>query len=285
MTIMSRARTAFLYMGALLLQSGPAQAAERAEARPNIVIILADDLGFSDVGCYGSSIATPTLDGLAARGLRFTQFYNCARCCPSRAALLTGLYPHQAGVGHMLQDWNAPGYTNGLNEHCVTIAELLREAGYHTYLVGKWHVGGLGKSDSFNFPRHRGFEHYYGGDGGGNYFAPNPLYRDDTRIKPEARAIHDQRVQREAAVQFINEHQRAADGKPFFLHLCYNAPHFPLQALPEDIARYEGKYKHGWDVERQRRYDRQKELGIIDPRWLLSPRPRGQGLDRNWGSR
>src|SRR4249919_3418441 len=107
--------------------------------QPNIVIIMSDDMGFSDLGCYGGEINTPNLDALAANGVRFTQFYNCARCCPTRASLLTGLYPHQAGVGHMLQETGKPGYTGGLNQNCRTIAELLKPAGYRNYAVGKWH--------------------------------------------------------------------------------------------------------------------------------------------------
>src|SRR5438132_2285559 len=131
-----------LAVGAAILGTALDAHATEAPPRPNILLILADDLGFSDLGCYGSEIATPNLDRLAAGGLRFTQFYNCARCCPTRAALLTGLYPHQAGVGWMCQDWGKPGYTIGLNERCTTIAELLRSSGYGTYHVGKWHVGG-----------------------------------------------------------------------------------------------------------------------------------------------
>src|SRR2546422_303963 len=135
---------AFLVPALLLFPAGAKALAADPAIKPNIVLILADDLGYSDLGCYGSEIKTPNLDRLAAGGVRFTQFYNCARCCPTRAALLTGLYPHQAGVGHMLGDWHAPGYTSGLNEKCATIAELVRDTGYRTYHVGKWHVGGVG---------------------------------------------------------------------------------------------------------------------------------------------
>src|SRR6185503_9839882 len=156
-----------------------------APVRPNIVIILADDMGFSDLGCYGSEIKTPNMDRLASGGLRFTQFYNAARCCPTRAALLTGLYPHQAGVGHMLQNLKKPAYSSGLNEHCVTIAQLLSGAGYRNYHVGKWHVGGLGnKKEAGNHPLSRGFDRAYGTGGGGNYFAPKTLYLDRDEVKP-----------------------------------------------------------------------------------------------------
>lgn len=141
--------------------------ASLAQERPNIVIILADDMGFSDIGCYGSEIATPNLDRLAKEGLRFTQFYNAARCCPTRAALLTGLYPHQAGVGHMLENWRPPSYSNGLIGPTMTIAELLRKGGYRTYHAGKWHVGGLGRNDARNHPMNRGFDRVYGSGGEG----------------------------------------------------------------------------------------------------------------------
>jgi arylsulfatase len=244
--------------------------------RPNILLILADDLGFSDLGCYGSSIATPNLDRLAAGGLRFTQFYNAARCCPTRAALLTGLYPHQAGVGHMLQPWRPPSYSNGLGENTATIAELLRDAGYRTYHVGKWHVGGTGggakaKADTRNHPMNRGFDRAYGGGGGGNYFAFNGLYLDREPVAAGTN-FYATDAFTDHAVKFLEEHGRGAKEKPFFLHLCYTAPHFPLHAKPADIAKYRGKFMHGWDVERERRFAKQKELGLFPRDAQLSPR-------------
>ncbi len=258
----------FLILLAIPQPVAPAEPARR----PNIVLILADDLGFSDLGCYGSEIATPNLDRLAAGGLRFTQFYNAARCCPTRAALLTGLYPHQAGVGHMLQDWKQPGYTNGLNESCATIAELLRDAGYRTYHVGKWHVGGVGaKQDGRNHPMQRGFDRAYGSGGGGNYFALRPLYLDRHSLQP-GDDFYATDAFTDYAVRFLDEHGRSHRDRPFFLHLCYTAPHFPLHAKPQDIAKYRGKYREGWDALRARRFARQKALGLIDPQAKLSPR-------------
>lgn len=243
-------------------------------APPNIVLILADDLGFSDVGCYGSQIATPNLDGLAAGGLRFTQFHNAARCCPTRASLLTGLYPHQAGVGCMLQDWTKFGaaYSSGLNQSCATIPELLHTAGYRNYHVGKWHVGGLGpKADARNHPLERGFDRAYGTGGGGNYFAPNPLYLDRTTVKPGPDFYLTDALS-DYAVQFLGEHAKEHQGQPFFLHLCYTAPHFPLHAKPEDIAKYRGKFRGGWDEERAQRFAKQQQLGIFDAATKLSAR-------------
>jgi len=241
-------------------------------ARPNILLILADDLGFSDLACYGSEIATPNLDRLATRGLRFTQFYNCARCCPTRAALLTGLYPHQAGVGHMLGNWHAPGYTAGLNDQCATIAELLHHVGYRTYHIGKWHVGGVGAAkNARNHPMNRGFDGAYGTGGGGNYFGLRPLYLDREDVEPGA-DFYATDAFTDYAVKFLAEHGREHQNAPFFLHLCYTAPHFPLHALPEDIARYRGKYRDGWDRLRGRRFAKQKELGIFGKETILSPR-------------
>lgn len=264
-------RIAVLLVAVLITNCLPLRAAEPAR-RPNIVLILADDLGFSDLGCYGSEIATPNLDRLAASGLRFTQFYNAARCCPTRAALLTGLYPHQAGVGHMLQDWKKPAYSAGLNESCATIAELLHGAGYRTYHIGKWHVGGVGaKSDARNHPINRGFDRAFGSGGGGNYFALRPLYLDRQILQPDDN-FYATGAFTEHAVQFLDEHGRAHRDQPFFLHLCYTAPHFPLHAKLADIAKYRGKYREGWDALRARRYAKQKELGIVDPQWQLSPR-------------
>jgi len=252
--------------------------------RPNIVIILSDDVGFSDIGCYGGEIHTPNLDALAAGGLRFTQFYNTSRCCPSRASLLTGLYPHQAGVGHMT-DGGSPvlddGYTRDLNNHCVTIAQVLKSAGYSTSAVGKWHVTqsiSPGAADKHNWPLHRGFDRYYGTImGAGSFFDPAMLCRGDTAISPftdpEYRpppgepyyytdAIGDQ------ACRFIRQH----DGhEPCFLYVAFTAAHWPMQALPEDIAKYEGVYDGGYEPIRRARFAREKQLGLIDPSWDLSP--------------
>lgn len=255
--------------------------------RPNIVLILADDLGFSDLACYGSRVETPQLDRLASQGVRFTQFYNAARCCPTRAALLTGLYPHQAGVGHMTQDWTKYGaaYSAGLNQQSATIAELLREAGYRNYLAGKWHVGGRIKGQEQNYPTRRGFDHWYGTFGGGDFFAPDNLYLDDQPIKPAGDYYFTDAIT-EHAVKFLDEHARGHAGKPFFLHLTYTAPHFPLQAREAEIAKYRGKFKDGWDAERQRRYERLQQLGIINRKWRLSPRdpvaqPFAQAADKD----
>ncbi|NBV23433.1 MAG: arylsulfatase, partial [Proteobacteria bacterium] len=245
--------------------------------RPNILLILADDLGYSDLGCYGSSIATPNLDRLAADGLRFTQFYNAARCCPTRAALLTGLYPHQAGVGHMLQAWRPPSYNTGLGENTATLAELLRDAGYRTYHIGKWHVGGVGGNlapnapAARNHPMNRGFDHAYGSGGGGNYFALTPLYLDRQKIQP-GENFYATDAFTDYAVKFLEDHAREQKDKPFFLHLCYTAPHFPLHAKPADIAKYRGKFAHGWDAERERRFAKQKELGLFPTDARLSTR-------------
>lgn len=255
-------------------------AAADAPSRPNIVIILADDLGFSDVGCYGSEIATPNIDRLAAGGVRFTQFYNAARCCPTRAALLTGLYPHQTGVGHMLGDWNLPGYDGGLNERCATVAELLQAAGYRTYHVGKWHVGGVGGKDQRNHPLNRGFDNARGNAGGGGFFRPQGVYfeRESVKWNPE-NYITD--VFSDWAVDLIEQHGREHADQPFFLHLCYTSPHFPLQAKPDDIARHRGHYREGWDSLRQARFARQQTLGLFESaNCRLSPRdPIAQAWD------
>jgi arylsulfatase A-like enzyme len=246
---------------------------EGRAARPNIILILADDLGFSDLGSYGSRIETPNLDRLAKDGLRFTQFYNAARCCPTRAALLTGQYPHEAGVGHMMQDWTQYGaaYSSGLNEQCATLAELLNESGYRSYLSGKWHVGGSLKGQERNYPTSRGFAHWYGMFGGGDFFAPDNLYQDRERIRPTGDYYFTDAVT-EHALAYLDEHRQAHSEEPFFLHLTYTAPHFPLQARPAEIARYRGRYLEGWDVERVQRIARLRQLGILTPQTRLSPR-------------
>lgn len=238
--------------------------------RPNIVLIMADDMGFSDLGCYGSEIATPSLDGLAKGGVRFTQFYNCARCCPTRASLLTGLYPHQAGIGHMVQNRGIPSYQGYLNEHCVTIAEVLRRGGYRTCMSGKWHVG----EQRPHWPLDRGFDTYYGLiSGGSNYFELSPgrkMARDNTPIKPEEENFYITDAFSGNAVGFIGECARRES--PFFLYVAYTAPHWPLHALPEDIAKYKGKYISGWDALREKRHRRMIEMGIVDARWDITPR-------------
>jgi arylsulfatase len=249
--------------------------------KPNFILILADDLGFSDIGCYGSEIQTPNLDALAQDGIRFTQMYNCARCCPSRASLLTGLYPHQAGIGHMVSDIGLPGYQGFLNDRCVTIAEVLREGGYHSHLAGKWHVGGyypLSRRDKWvagdrRHPRpiDRGFDSHYGTLGGaGSYFNPHTLIQNDLFLDIEQEEFYYTDEISRYAARMIE--QEAAVGNPFFLFVSYTAPHWPLHALPEDIEKYRSLYRKGWDVIRTRRHETLKGLGIINPNWNISAR-------------
>lgn len=238
-------------------------------AKPNVVVIMADDMGFADLGCYGSEIKTPNLDGLAAKGLRFTQFYNCARCCPTRASLLTGLYPHQAGVGHMVDNRGRPGYMGRLNDRCATLGEVLRTAGYRTYLSGKWHVG----ENAGHWPVDRGFDRSYSlVSGGTNYWRLDPgrtLVRDAEKITPP-KDWYVTDALTENAVAFLKEH--AKFDKPFLLYLPYTAPHWPLHAHPSDIAAYKDTYREGWDVLREKRLQRQMKLGLIDPKWKLTAR-------------
>ena len=260
-----------LFGGLFLSAAAPAP-----PARPNIIVILVDDMGWSDISCYGSEIPTPNLDALARNGLRFTQFYNTGRCCPTRASLLTGLYPHQAGVGHMVEDAGLPGYQGRLNDRCVTLAEVLRPAGYFTAMSGKWHVG----QNQGVVPWERGFERSLNAPAGGFYYhdsARTELFlngqnvgRGGTNGVPKEWYSTD--LWTEYGLKFIDE-ARAAN-KPFFLYLAHNAPHFPLQAPPEDIAKFRhGIYTNGWDKLREERYARQKRMGLIDPAWALSERP------------
>jgi len=253
---------------------------------PNIILILADDVGFSDIGCYGGEIATPNLDALARGGVRFTQFYNTARCCPTRASLLTGLHPHQAGVGHMMEDRGIEGYRGRLNRNCVTIAEALKPAGYRNYAVGKWHVtpGQTAKAlaDTGHWPLQRGFDRYYGTiHGAGSYFDPSSLVRDNKSITvandPEYQpkeyyytdAIADH------AVKFIREHARDGQAQPFFLYTAFTAPHWPLHAKEADIAKYKGRYDGGYEPVRAARRAKMKQLGLLDDRWA-APAPSDQ---------
>jgi len=240
--------------------------------RPNILIIMADDMGYSDIGCFGGEINTPNIDRLAQNGIRYTQFYNAGRCCPTRASLLTGLYSHQTGMGWMTAgDLGTEGYTGEINNQCVTIGEVLKEAGYSTYMVGKWHVtsdkniGPDGSKDTW--PLQRGFDKYYGPHhGGGSYFSTSHLTYGNERLNtPENYYVTD--ALSDSAVSFIQQH---ASDNPFILYLAYTAPHFPLHAKPEDIDKYLGKYLVGWDTLRIRRYEMMQKLGIIDNSCTLS---------------
>ncbi len=248
----------------------------KPESRPNIILILADDMGYSDIGCYGSEISTPNLDKLAQKGVRFSQFYNAARCCPTRASLLTGLYQHQAGVGDMVGDRGVPSYQGYLNNSCVTLAEALKMNGYNTYMSGKWHVG----SRPETLPRKRGFDRYFGlVDGAGSYFQrisyrnnqPAPrMMLDDANFDPPENGFYMTNAITDHALNFLEEEKSKKE--PFFLYLAFTAPHWPLHALPEDIAKYRGKYLKGWDELRKERFARMKKMGLIADSCQLSPR-------------
>ena len=259
----------------------------QTNARPNVVVILVDDMGWSDIGCYGGEIPTPNLDALAAKGVRFTQFYNTPRCSPTRASLLTGLYPHQAGMGHLdnVVREGSSGTTGKLNEHCVTMAEVLGEAGYFTAMAGKWHLG----QQNGTPPWQRGFARVLNLRAGGIFFpnqnfqggndeltrrAQEPLYLDGQPVAHNSPLLgqnwYATFLWAEFGLKFVDEAQKAR--KPFFLYLPHNAPHFPLMAPQELIAKYRGKYKAGWDRLRAERYRRQIRMGLIDAKWPLSPR-------------
>jgi len=248
--------------------------------RPNIVVLYADDMGFSDIGCFGSEINTPHIDRLAAGGVRLTHFYNTSRCCPSRAAILTGLYPHQADIGHMVGDLQVRGYRDRLSFQAVTLAEVLGAVGYHTIMSGKWHLGWRDEGS----PTARGFQHFYGTRGYvDSYYTIVPrteVYLNEELVLPVGQhpvnhlkpdeEWYTTDVYTDYALHFIDQ-VRQQDDQPFFVYLAYNAPHFPLHAKPEDIEKYRGKYQAGWGELRQTRYRRLVELGVIDAQWPLSP--------------
>jgi arylsulfatase A-like enzyme len=244
--------------------------------RPNILIILADDLGFSDIGCFGGEIQTPNIDTLAKNGIRFTQFYNTSRCCPTRASLLTGLYPHQAGVGHMMVDRGYAGYRSDLNHNCVTIAEVMHATGYRTYMCGKWHLTHFDgpKDTQANWPLQRGFDKFYGTlRGYGSFYDPSALCRQNTFITPEndpeykPDTFYYTDALSDNAVRFLQQHAKESKGKPFFVYVAYTAAHWPMHALEKDIRKYGGEFDGGYDPVRQERIKRLKELGLIDAKW------------------
>ena len=258
----------------------PALIQSRASAaqRPNIVVILVDDMGWSDIGCYGSEIPTPHLDALARNGIRFTQFYNTGRCSPTRAALLTGHYPHQAGMGHLDNTVRPghPGFQGKINDTSVTIAEVLREAGYFTAMTGKWHLG----QQHGTPPWKRGFDRSLNLQAGGVYFHNQTGSKGGAKLylNGEERPLADPQFGKwygtflwsQWGLKFVDE--ALAEKQPFFLYVAHCAPHFPLMAPAEDIARHRGKYLAGWDVLREARHRRQVEMGLVDAKWPLAPR-------------
>lgn len=252
-----------------------------APKRPNIIVVMVDDMGYSDIGCYGGEIQTPNIDGLAKGGVRFTQFYNTARCCPTRASLLTGLYPHEAGMGHMTYDAGVDGYRGDLNKHCVTIAQVLKSAGYRTYMSGKWHVTKhIGQwtnnkeyTSKHNWPNQRGFDRFYGTiTGAGSFYEPTTLVEDNVPVKKIEEGFFYTDVINDNTVRYIKEHARDHKDKPFFAYVAHTAPHWPLHASEEDIAKYKGRYDGGWDKLRAERFARMKKMGLIQDDWDLSPR-------------
>ncbi len=262
----------------------PAPAADAAKlARPNIVIIMSDDMGYSDPGCFGGEIETPNIDRLATQGLRYTQFYNTARCCPTRASLMTGVYPHQAGVGHMTwKQLDLPGYRSDLSKHTPTLAELLKSSGYATYMTGKWHltINDLPNEPKDNWPRQRGFDRFYGMiTGSGSYYDPRMLVRENTPTSPAGDAEYQPKhyyftdAIADASVRYISEHHANSAEQPLFLYAAFTSPHWPLHAPEESIAKYKGKYDQGYEPVRAARLERMKAMGLIDPKWTLSPQP------------
>jgi len=246
----------------------------RKGKRPNIVLIMSDDMGFSDIGCYGGEIDTPNLNKLAANGLRFTQFYNTARCCPTRASLMSGLYQHQAGVGHMMGDRGFEGYRGDLSKRCVTIAEVMKGAGYSTYMAGKWHLTPHVRpgTPKYNWPRQRGFDKFFGTiHGAGSFFDPNALTLDNKLIVPWKDFYYTDAIS-DYASKFVAEHE---GDNPFFIYVAYTAAHWPMHAKPKDIAKYKGKYAKGWDALRAERHERMKKMGLVDPKWKMTVRDKG----------
>ena len=269
----------------------------QAGEQPNIIVILSDDMGYSDIGCYGSEIETPTLDRLAHNGIQFTQFYNTGRCCPTRASLLSGLYPHQAGIGHMMNDRGFPGYRGEFGDNCCTIAEALQPAGYRNYMAGKWHITHNltpeHENDKKNWPLQRGFDRFYGTiHGAGSFFDPNTLVRDNTLISPYAdpsykpESYYYTDAIADHAVRFIQEHD---DAKPFFMYVTFTAAHWPMHAKQQDMDKYKGRYKEGYSAIRATRYHKMLQQHVVDADattlWPLEAKWGEQGEYWPWDER
>jgi len=262
----------FMSLAVLCLNSQISAGQNKKQVKPNILVILSDDMGYSDIGCFGSEIKTPNIDRLASNGVRFTQFYNTARSSPSRASLLTGLYPHQAGMGHLAtENYKEPGYVDDLSKNAVTMAEVFKQAGYSTYMTGKWHIAKdmTATGNKSNWPLQRGFDRYFGTlNGSGSYWDPGTLISNNTFVAPGKGFYYTSAIS-DTAVKFIREHPR---GKPFFFYVAYTAAHWPLHAPEKEIAKYKGVYDKGWDAIREQRFKKLKELGIIDEKCILTER-------------
>lgn len=252
---------------------------ESLVAIPNIVVIMSDDMGFSDIGCYGGEINTPNLDGLARNGLRFTQFYNTARCCPTRASLLSGVYQHQAGIGLMTGDNKLPGYRGDIGQNVLTLGEAMKVAGYSSYMTGKWHVTRHTRPEGpkGNWPMQRGFEKFYGTIiGAGSFYDPATLCRENTYITPvndpeyKPKTYYYTDAISDNAVTFLKQHEKESTDKPVFLYVAYTTAHWPMHALPHDIAKYKGRYDGGFAPTRKERYERMLKMGLIDSTTKLS---------------
>jgi len=274
MSVNSFLKNGSLNLALLGLVSAPAfsQNSQTKLKRPNILVILSDDMGYSDIGCFGSEIRTPNLDRLAYQGVRFTQFYNTARCSPSRASLLTGLYPHEANMGHLAsENYQEPGYGDDLSKNSVTLAQILKKAGYATYMTGKWHIAKdiSPNGDKSNWPLQRGFDRYFGTlNGSGSYYDPGTLISNNTFIAPGKNFYYTNAIS-DSTVRFIRENPK---DKPFFFYVAYTAAHWPLHAPEKEVAKYKGHYDIGWDSLRVLRFNRLKKLGIISSNCVLSKR-------------
>lgn len=250
-------------------------------SRPNVILILADDMGFADLGLMGSEIRTPHLDAMAKGGALLSSMYNCARCCPTRAALLTGVYPHQAGIGHMGANLGSPAYQGFLRTDAATIAERLQADGYRTLMAGKWHVGGDLWAKRVNnwrsgdpdrpTPLQRGFDRFYGIlDGVTHFFSPHCIFEDDHPVAVSPTDYYFTDAITDKAIGMIEE--STLRQQPFFLYLAHAAPHWPMHAHEEDIARYDGAYRHGWDAVRTARHEEMLSRGVLQHPWAISAR-------------